>query len=74
MNVHQKPWAGILLEVDLSVRPGSYYYYYYYYIQTVYVEMYFRASTLLSLSLIELYNQSIHLCLPVKKYMFENYC
>ena len=31
MNVHQKPWAGILLEVDLSVRPESYYYYYYYY-------------------------------------------
>ena len=31
MNVHQKPRAGILLEVDLSVRPESYYYYYYYY-------------------------------------------
>ena len=30
MNVHQKPRAGILLEVDLSVRPESYYYYYYY--------------------------------------------
>ena len=30
MNVHQKPWAGILLEVDPSVRPESYYYYYYY--------------------------------------------
>ena len=29
MNVHQKPRAGILLEVDLSVRPESYYYYYY---------------------------------------------
>ena len=27
MNVHQKPRAGILLEVDLSVRPESYYYY-----------------------------------------------
>ena len=27
MNVHQKPQAGILLEVDLSVRPESYYYY-----------------------------------------------
>ena len=26
-----KPRAGILLEVDLSVRPESYYYYYYYY-------------------------------------------
>ena len=24
----QKPRAGILLEVDLSVRPESYYYYY----------------------------------------------
>ena len=31
MNVHQKPRAGILLEVDLSVGPESYYYYYYYY-------------------------------------------
>ena len=31
MNVHEKPRAGILLEVDLSVRPESYYYYYYYY-------------------------------------------
>ena len=25
---HLKPRAGILLEVDLSVRPESYYYYY----------------------------------------------
>ena len=34
MNVHLKPRAGILLEVDLSVRPESYYYYYYYYYRT----------------------------------------
>ena len=34
MNVHEKPRAGILLEVDLSVRPESYYYYYYYYLST----------------------------------------
>ena len=31
MNVHEKPRAVILLEVDLSVRPESYYNYYYYY-------------------------------------------
>ena len=30
VNVHRGPRAGILLEVDLSVRPESYYYYYYY--------------------------------------------
>ena len=35
MNVHQKPRAGISLEVDLSVRPESYYYYYYYYCQSI---------------------------------------
>ena len=41
MNVHQKPRAGILLEVDLSVRPESYYYYYYYYYVYYYYVYYY---------------------------------
>ena len=45
MNVHQKPRAGILLEVDLSVRPESYYYYYYYYYYYCYYYYYYTTGS-----------------------------